>query len=397
MNSIINNIKIKTQLIPKENPIFIYIGVGTYAGLRNENGILELQNYHQYPPFLQELKNIIPNLQLFIILIDKLQENPPYCVGDKNLKYYNEENNIDNNIINLNIINNNSKEYETYINYDNSLTLYCWRQYIHTEPYNAYDDSIDITQQLRNLNNFCIREQVSLLYHDFSGRDNKLIADYFDNEIKGHLNHIIYGLSSRQDHGCYFNLHDIGAYMPYRGTNADGSLSNTLARTPPLNTDYVNDDKRYMIELFNIYYFIVNNKLSEIDEAAKLFPPYMHCMINNQKNQVIQQVKDLLKNKMLTILRACKRLINGTDPHDDYNAKVMIDYIWCPKERAKCELIYNEKKYNDLFDEFIDFFAKELDKIVAINKLDISGKEILLFITQNEKHYEWYDTIKEFL
>ena len=382
MNSIVNDIIIKTQLISKENPIFIYVGVGTYAGLRNENGILELQNYHQYPPFLQELKNIIPNLQLFIILIDKLQEDPPYCVGDKNLEVYNIGEPTPKAPYDPSFTqnNNNTKEYDTYINYDNSLTLYCWRQYIHTEPYNAYDDSIDITQQLRELNNFCIKEQVSLLYHDFSGRDNKLISDYFDNEIKGHLNHIIYGLSARQDHGCYFNLHNIGAYMPYR-----------------LLYNNSNQNNRTLIEVFNIYYFIVNNKLSEIDEAAKLFPAYMHCMINNQKNQVIQQVKDLLKNKMLTILRACKRLINGTDLHDDYNAKVMLDYIWCPKERTKCELIYNEKKYNDLFDELIDFFEKELDKIVAINKLDISGKEILLFITQNEKHYEWYDDIKQFL
>ena len=383
MNSIINDIKFKSQTIPKEYPIFIYIGIGTYAGLRNENGILELQNYHQYPPFLQELKNIIPNLQLFIILIDKLQEDPPYMVGDKHLEVYNKQKIIDNNIININ--NNNAKEYDTYINYDNSLTLYCWRQYVHSEPYNTNLDSIDITQQLREINNFCIREQVTLLYHDFSGRDNKLIADYFDNEIKGHLNHIIYGLSARQDHGCYFNLHDISAYMPYRLVR-----NNSLERRRSGGT-------LDSLEFFNIYYFIVNNKLCEIDEAAKLFPPYMHCMINNQKNQVIQQVKDLLKNKMLTILRASKRLINGSDPHDDYNAKVMLDYIWCPKERTKCELIYNEKKYNDLFDELIDFFAKELDKIVQINKLDISGKEILLFITQNEKHYEWYDTIKQFL
>ena len=55
-STIINNIKNKINNIPINEPIYIYIGIGTYAGLINNNsGILEPQNYHQYPPFLQNL------------------------------------------------------------------------------------------------------------------------------------------------------------------------------------------------------------------------------------------------------------------------------------------------------------------------------------------------------
>ena len=84
LDDIINTIIEKISNIPLEDPVFIYTGVGA-SGSIDHNGILQLENYHQYPPFLQNLKNTIPNLHIFIILIDPYQENPPYMVNDKNL------------------------------------------------------------------------------------------------------------------------------------------------------------------------------------------------------------------------------------------------------------------------------------------------------------------------
>ena len=78
----LNNLKNEIIQLPPNQPVFIYVGVGTAAGLVNAEGILEPPNYHQFPPFLQDLRNRIPNLNLFIVLIDPNQENPPYMVRD---------------------------------------------------------------------------------------------------------------------------------------------------------------------------------------------------------------------------------------------------------------------------------------------------------------------------
>ena len=68
--------------VPSENPVFIYIGVGTAAGMLNAQGILPQEHYHQFPPFLQNLRNEIKNVHLFLLLIDPQQENPPYLTRD---------------------------------------------------------------------------------------------------------------------------------------------------------------------------------------------------------------------------------------------------------------------------------------------------------------------------
>ena len=106
LDVIINAIIEKISNIPLENPVFIYTGVGT-SGSVDHNGILQLQNYHQYPPFLQNLKNTIPNLHIFIILIDPYQETPPYMVNDKNL-----------------LLESNNENIECYTNNTNNLTVY---------------------------------------------------------------------------------------------------------------------------------------------------------------------------------------------------------------------------------------------------------------------------------
>ena len=82
-----------SENIPKREPVLIYIGIGTFAGLlsfKNDDegnpthiSFLEEKNYHQYPPFIRHLKQTVPNLHLYIILIDPMQENPLYLLGDR--------------------------------------------------------------------------------------------------------------------------------------------------------------------------------------------------------------------------------------------------------------------------------------------------------------------------
>ena len=90
-----DNIEFQIQLTPLAIEMLANIK-DEVIGLKNNNGILEPQNYHQYPPFLQHLKNKIVDLNLFIVLIDPMQEQPPYMVADKGMHWinYNDLHNI---------------------------------------------------------------------------------------------------------------------------------------------------------------------------------------------------------------------------------------------------------------------------------------------------------------
>jgi hypothetical protein len=356
-STIINHIKHKINHIPIHEPIYIYIGVGTYAGLKNNNGILELQNYHQYPPFLQNLKNIISDLNLFIILIDPMQEQPPYMVADKGL--YEE------------IVDNNNKIYSSN---DKKLIVYSLLQNIYTDPYENYNNNyINITQELRELNNYVIEKNITLLYHDFTGRRNSLLSEYFDKELKYSLNKVIYGISARQDHGCYFDLNHIGSFFPFR-----------IIREP---------GKRQLVELFNIYNYIINDY--SIDNDSHNYPEYMRSMINSQIEQVITIVKTDLTNHIMSLLRILYRLMSGDDKYEEINIDYSFNYFskYCRDEYLK---LFHERQYNSLYRKIIDGFSKDMDIVAKLKKYEISGNEMLLFIIHGDKPYEWYNNIKQF-
>ena len=347
LSTILNTIKEKILHTLKNEITFIYIGVGTYAGLKNNNGILELANYHQYPPFLQDLKNRIPNLNLFIILIDPLQEQPPYMVADKDLQKEEEGN--------------------AYTSKDRKLFVYSLLQSVYTDPYECYGDSINITEELRDLNKFVIAHNSTLLYHDFTGRRNSLLAEYFDKEIGEHLSYSVYGMSARQDHGCYFDLTELGSYFPW--TIQQGRIN-----------------------LFNIFYYIVNNKsITYSDE----FSQEMKSMVNKQIEQVITTVKTDLVNHMLSLLRIVFRLSIGDEKSSEVNLEHSFNFI-SKLHRNEFLKLYNDSHYSLLFEKLIDYFSKDIDMAAKLKKYDLNGKEILQFITQGNKPYEWYNNIKYF-
>lgn len=365
LDDIINNIIEKIRIIPLEEPVFIYTGVGAAAGSLDHNGILQLENYHQYPPFLQNLKNTIPNLHIFIILIDPCQENPPYMVNDKNLTLQ------ANDLINGNI--------EWYTN-NSCLTVYVMRKGVYTDPYQENNEYINITEQLRHLNLFAINNNITTLYHDFSGRQNALLAEYFDHELNENLDHIVYGLSAREDHGCMFDLTDISSYFPFK-------------------TDYLsflNDNKRILIKLFNIFRFTTLDIIKEKLELEKTnYPPYMHSMIEKQKEQVINSIKTEFKNDSFSNLRIIVRLINGMETYEEI--KFVYFFNKLPNfEKTKVLTMYHEKQFNKVLDYLMYYYGKKIDLICKIKEFDISGREILEFIVNGSNPYDWYKSLDNF-
>ena len=385
LDDIINNIINKIRNIPLEEPVFIYTGVGAAAGSVDENGILQLQNYHQYPPFLQNLKNTIPNLHIFIILIDPYQETPPYMATDKNLILGPNEmapneiaNEMGPNEMGPNDILNDPIEY--YSNKNKNINVYVMRKCVYTDPYQPNNNYINITDQLRNLNSFAIDNNITTLYHDFSGRQNSLLAEYFDKELNDNLDHIIYGLSAREDHGCMFDLTDISSYFPFK-------------------IDYIpflNHNKRIIIKLFNIFRFTTLDTIKEkLQIEMNNYPPYMHAMIEKQKEQVVNSLKKELRNDIFANLRIILRLNNGEEKYEEIKHVYFFNNLpECVK--TKVLTMYHKKHFSKLLDYLINYYGKKIDIVSKIKELDLSGREILEFIINGSNPYDWYKSLDIF-
>lgn len=324
----------------------IYFGVGTAAGLREPDGTLLPKNYHQYPPFLQDLKNTIPDLQLHIILIDPRQEDPPYMVQHNNLQ-------------------------------DNSITIYTLRTDVYSEPYKEYnhDNGQDITSLLRDLNEYVMQNNIAFLYHDFTGKNNKLLAEFFDEELGEHLDHVIYGLSLREDHGCYFDLTEPCSYHPYYLT-ATGQL-----------------------KFYNLYYYTINNKIHLLQ--PDIVGKYIASNNNNQHiiaahNRQIQEIirKEVL-NVILQALRVVFRLI--TEELQPEEADKDLTFIYFPpNKRLICLALYKEKNYTELYTYLLTEFGKKIDVFANLKGLDLTGREILEFITLDDDPFMWYNNVRHF-
>jgi hypothetical protein len=334
---IINNIKERIDSNGDGVKNLIYMGIGTYAGYKEPDGSLLDKNYHQYPPFIQHLKNSIDGLNLYIILIDPLQENPPYMIADKGLSN------------------------------DKSINIYTLRENVYTEPYEEY--GIDITSHLRDINKYVIENNITFIYNDFSGRENKLLAEYFDDDICEHLDHIIYGLGLREYFGCYLDLTDKCSYHPY----------------------YI--DENGFIKLFNIYYYIVNERLDMIDRFTH--NDNDNDILNKHINKVSQLIKYELTSVMLQSLRVAFRLRYG-QPISEYDSETQKFHFLSGNKKTICLSLLNDKNYDILYEYLMNEFGKKINVFSNLKNLDISGREILNFITNDIDPFKWYNNVKDF-
>jgi hypothetical protein len=379
---VINTIK---DTINLERQNVIYLGVGTAAGYREPDNSLAMKNYHQYPPFLQDLKNSINNLDINIILIDPNQEDPPYMVKDKGLSIKDKGLSVKDKGLSikdkglsikdkgLSIDNKLEDNNDIYTNKDHSLNVYTWRENIYTEPYRD-KRGIDITEQLRDLNIYAMENGILYIYHDFSGRDNRVLAEYFDKDLGEHLDHIIYGLGLREDFGCYFDLTNHCSYFPFI-INSSGH-----------------------IKLFNVYYYIVNDKLSILksDITCRYHMLDSH-MLDSHMQKMLYIVKQELNNVTLQALRVVFRLITGEDIRDF--DKDVTDFVCLNdnNKRLKCVTLIHDKNYIDLYNFLLTEFGKKLDIVSIYKDFDITGREILEFITLGDDPFKWYNNVKQFI
>ena len=380
----INTLKNEIIQVANNKPVFIYIGVGTAAGMRNADNSLSAENYHQFPPFLQNLYNTVPNLHLFLLLIDPGQEKPLYMAEQYEMYY--------------------AQQYEThyahtddthYKNNDGTLQAFVWRQDVYTDPDNNFPfNAVNITEMLRDLNQFAKSQNASLLYHDFTGRHVGLIAEYFDQDNAGFLDQIVYGFSARENHGCYFDLTQPNAQFAVK----------------------VQTHIRPIVKMFNYYKFISNSinasisnsiSVNKIEQEINTYPVEMRYLIEEQKKSLLNSIVFSFKTLNMTMLRHVQTNIQRArmpdiDVVDDAvaNNGYMNNYIYGHLPKMQQDIykeLSRENQYELLFELLFDYCARELDIYSQLKQLDLTGVEILEFITADQDPFKWYNNINMFL
>ena len=372
----LNNLQNEIRQVPHDEPVFIYVGIGTAAGLLNSAGRLEPENYHQFPPFLQDLRNTIPRLNLFLVLIDPQQENPPYLMRD----YPFIENQPDH-----------------FILPEQQMQVFVYRENVYTNPYlpdgeNDIPGVLNITNLLRDLNDFAIKNRASLLYHDFTGRRNASLAEYFETECPN-LDQIVYGLSAREDHGCYFDLTKPSAYFATRIESPVG--------------------ERPVVKMFNYYQFTAQQQAQQAQaqqaqaqqaqqaqEERRKYSPAMQPLIKVQRNQIAELIINNFKEYYLAILRQLQKNILHNEQVQALQVPTVQSYLFniFPKPSRNIYLdLLEQKEYGLLKEIIFDFCVDKLNFFVYLKKLDISGEEMLKFITADADPYKWHNNIKLFI
>ena len=362
LNTIITDIQREINDIPQNAPVLIYIGVGTYAGMTTYDSsnkcILEDQNYHQYPPFIRRMKDEIQDLHLYIILIDPVQENPPYMIRDNKLgeQFYQSENE------------------DKFKSLDTRITTYVFRENVTMDVYNYRDGDriLNITRDLEYLNRMCIENMYSLLYNDFSGRQTLYIAEYFDEQLSMYLDRIIYGFNSREDTGCYFDL--TKSTIPYR---------------------LKDNRERITIKFYNIFKYLQTKKYYKIDsiDCIEKYDEQFKHIILEQKKRVINNICINLNTYGLASMRVIHKKMHGDEDLivQDYH----FNHIKGEQKEQILELL-KKHDYNRIYSILIDYFSKYLQIICHLNNYDLSGKELLQIITSNPNPYHWIYEMKNY-
>lgn len=352
----LNDFKNEITSIPNDEPVFIYIGVGAASSVGAKGQLLS-EHYHQFPPFLQDMHNRLPHLHLFLLLFDPYQESPPKVATDYAL------------IDHSNSDHHYSRDF---------LHVFVFRHAVYTQPdFNHREGAVDITATLRDLNQFVKENRISLLYHDFTGRRTALVAEYFDHENKTHLDQIVYDMSGREDHGCFFDLTQTHAYFPFR-------------------VDHSESNARPIIKMFNYYKYSVNNAYEKSVIELQQFPAYMHHLADVQKNQIINAICTKFKNTNIALLRQVRKQIIEPQPDDPAYSTYIFNDAPFPYRKI-FEDLYNEKNYDLLYEIIFNYSADELNILSKLKEMDMTGQEILTFITADADPYKWYNTIKGLL
>jgi hypothetical protein len=354
LSTIIGLIEKDVKNTSQEVPHIIYFSIGSAAGLRNENGLVDDKNYHQYPPCLQQLQEQLHSAHFHIILIDPILENPPYLITDHSKG--------------LDFVQQNVDYYTAKSVNQNIFHVFAMRENVYIDGQYSYDGYHNITHHMFQLNAMCMHESILMIYNDFTGRDNKYVAEFFDDQVSAHLDHIVYGIGARKELGCYIDLTSTDAQFAFKFT----------------------EQNRHMIKVFNIFnYLFGGNTYYDVNFIIDEYGIENIDKISAQISCVIDQYIAEFKGKSLGVLKGIHRLIHENDMNQcEYIiGSVNLKY----KERVR-QLI-DIKSYYDLQEYMINIYSRDLDIICKLKNDGNNGFELLKRITRSQDPYQWYNEL----
>jgi hypothetical protein len=300
-------------------PNIIYIAVGSANNID-----------HQYPPFLKKILFKI-NVRLSIILIDGDLEDIP---------------------LSKSILPDNTQLYsikENLVLDDDELSLY------NNKTYNCFEI-------LREINKFCMETYTTLIYQSYTGIDMQKVAMLFDNDIKQHLNHIIYGIGERCNDDCFLDLNNkkYDFLIKYDGN----------------------------IHLYNPYYYLMNE--IKFEEALKIYGEETIEIIIEKNTNAKIIFKNYFIEHILCVLRTFYMILHDQECE-------IYEYIWknIPKNDKNLRYLYESKQYDKLYRQIKELYYEShyVKILISFTKLKNNPIEFIDTITTNTDPYKWINDL----
>jgi hypothetical protein len=196
-----------------------YFGIGSASNLTQKRvSMIERRDMHQYPPFIEYIHENY-GVRLHLILIDAYLSSPPYIVTVLQKRDINEHMQYNR----LNKSNQNIANMCTNVHDIGNITVYEFKENVEyigciTNNRQINDCSIDITEMLHEFNDWCNETRNLLAFHDFSGRNTWMVAEYFD-QFVNRSSFILYDITLRRDGTCSIDLEDDIIHLHMRVIN----------------------------------------------------------------------------------------------------------------------------------------------------------------------------------
>jgi hypothetical protein len=123
------------------------------------------------------------------------------------------------------------------------------------------------------------------------------------------------------------------------------------------------------------------------------YPREMHVWTELHKNKIIENSVAGFKNTHLSVLRELYRAIhknNENNHHPNFNYLPLI-------YRGLFDELYNQTEYSLLNELFSNYLESELEIIIHLKNLAITGEQMLNMITDGDDPYKWYDNLNNMI
>jgi len=397
LNTTIDNIEIKDNIKQQK---LIYVAIGSANNFEQQypsfiNTVLNKYNINMNE--LNEMNDCNNKIDIHIYLIDPEMESQPRVV--KQLFKNANKTILCNKFTKYNYGIFNIYSFEYPVSYPGGE--------INTNTY--FKNIISLLTFFNNLTNSAIKNDWFVVVQDYTGRDINKLSLHYDKFIKQpeHLCHIIYGLGSRINSGCFVKLSKplydfvlskddkIKVFNPYyHDYNIDYKLKDCKMKDFITNTTYKN----------NVYKILLHEMIN-ISNQKRCNNLKNQEIITQQINAFIQQKYNVIKNNLTTSIRQIKLYLTNqtnTNVSIKFDCSYLNKYIsvqikdllnmnkfYDAYEQLKLLLLYEIIKYN-LYTT-IQLKTENMNNIDSINYIN---KIIQTIDNEICSVYNWSDKIK---